>query len=297
MTTEKLFSYGTLQYDNVQLETFGRKLTGQKDTLVGYELSVSIQITDPAIIKLSGESVHKTLHYSGKPEHLISGVVFDVTREELTLADGYETDYKRVLVTLQSGTKAWIYIGRSEKLKQPIEVVSYDLNWPELFKQEAAKIKSIFSDNFIKIYHIGSTAVPGLAAKPTIDILLEVKNINLADHCNSKMAELGYEAWGEYSIPDRRFFVKGKEKRTHHVHVFQTGNPEIKRHIDFRDYLITHPESAKKYEELKIDLAQKFAGNRRAYVEGKQEFINLITLHAPLYSPLEEKLKPHPPSG
>lgn len=117
------------------------------------------------------------------------------------------------------------------KRKQIIEVLAYDSNWPQQFAQEAASIKLIFADNFVAIHHIGSTAIPGLAAKPTIDMILEVKNIESVDNLNAAMAELGYEAWGEYRIPGRRFFVKGETKRTHHVHTFQTGSNEITRHI------------------------------------------------------------------
>ena len=277
MTSEKLFSYGTLQYEKVQLGTFGRTLSGQEDTLVGYELS-SVDVTDPHVIKLSDESVHKTLFYTGKTEHLTPGTVFEVTPEELVRADSYETKtYKRILVTLKSGTIAWVYISRAEELNHIIEVVDYDPTWPQQFQSEAELIKPLFGDNLAALYHIGSTAVPGLSAKPTIDMLLEVKNITLTDTANDAMKNVGYEAWGEYGMPGRRFFIKGKDKRTHHIHAFQTGNAEIKRHLDYRDYLIANPNAAKEYAALKIRLAENFRNNRRAYVEGKQDFIHEIT--------------------
>lgn len=157
--------------------------------------------------------------------------------------------------------------------QQIIEVVPYDSNWPKEFENEASRITPLFSDNFVAIHYVGSTAVQGVSAKPTIDILLEVNNIELVDGCNELMARLGYEACGEYGIGGRRFFLKGIDKRTHHVHTFQTGNIEIHRHLCFRDYLISHPEDAKAYADLKIELAKKFSHNRMAYVESKQDHI------------------------
>lgn len=164
----------------------------------------------------------------------------------------------------------------TNKRKQIIEVVPYDPNWPKQFETEALLIKPIFTDNFVAIYHVGSTAIPGMSAKPTIDIILEVKDINLVDACNNQMEVAGYEAWGEYKIPGRRFFVKGFDKRTHHVHTFQTGSFDIARHLYFRDYLIAHPVDAKAYADLKIKLAKQFSDNRRAYVENKQDYVKQL---------------------
>ncbi len=94
------------------------------------------------------------------------------------------------------------------KRQQIIEVVPYDPDWSNQFEKEALLLKLIFSDIFVAIHHIGSTSVPGLAAKPTIDIILEVKDIRLVDKFNEPMEKLGYEAWGEYGIPGRRFFCE-----------------------------------------------------------------------------------------
>jgi GrpB-like predicted nucleotidyltransferase (UPF0157 family) len=274
MTTEKLFSYGTLQYDNVQLEIFSRTLIGHKDILTGYTLS-TIEVTVQKVVELSGESTHKTLFYSGDPEDQISGVIFDVTSAELELTDKYEgNEYKRILVTLKSNTRVWAYVSRAEELKHFIEIVEYNPDWPKEFEAEAARLNPLFKDNLIAIYHMGSTSVPGLPAKPTIDFAVEVKDIHLVDTINKQMAELGYEAWGEYGITGRRFFVKGVDKRTHHVHAYQTGSPEIKGYLVYRDYLIAHPEYAKEYVALKTSLAKKFRNDRGAYAKGKRDFID-----------------------
>lgn len=157
--------------------------------------------------------------------------------------------------------------------KQPIEVVNYDPTWPKQFQSEAEKVRPIFGDNVVEIHHIGSTAIPGMTAKPTIDMILEVNDINAVDQQNAEMEKLGYEAWGEYHLPGRRFFVKGTDKRTHHIHTFESGSEQIARHLYFRDYLIAHPKEAKKYAEIKKELAEKHRDNRRAYVTEKGPFV------------------------
>jgi gamma-glutamylcyclotransferase (GGCT)/AIG2-like uncharacterized protein YtfP len=110
MNTEKLFSYGTLQYEAVQLTNFGRKLAGTIDTLSKFELS-ELKITDADVIATSGEDVHPIVIYTGEDTDKVEGTVFDVSSEELRQADIYEvSDYKRVKVKLDSGVSAWVYI-------------------------------------------------------------------------------------------------------------------------------------------------------------------------------------------
>jgi gamma-glutamylcyclotransferase (GGCT)/AIG2-like uncharacterized protein YtfP len=105
-----LFSYGTLQQENVQLATFGRQLEGQPDSLVGFRQTL-FQITDPEVIRTSGKTHHPMASYTGDPAQRISGMVFEVTDEELLLADRYETDpaYRRMSTRLLSGREAWVY--------------------------------------------------------------------------------------------------------------------------------------------------------------------------------------------
>ncbi|KOA19416.1 dephospho-CoA kinase/protein folding accessory domain-containing protein [Clostridium homopropionicum DSM 5847] len=157
-----------------------------------------------------------------------------------------------------------------------IEVVPYNLNWVKKYLDEAEKVKKIMADELVKIHHIGSTAIPGISAKPVIDILVEVKNIRDVDNYNEEMKEIGYIPKGEYGIEGRKFFLKGEINRTHHVHVFEMGNSEIKRHLNFRDYMISHPEEAKSYSELKKELAIKFIHDIDGYCNGKDGFIKEI---------------------
>lgn len=167
--------------------------------------------------------------------------------------------------------------------KRSVEVVSYNSNWQEMYKEESEKIKNILNDIIIDIYHIGSTAIPGIKAKPVIDILVGVKDIEAVDQYNHKMEELGYEAMGEYGIPKRRFFSKGESKRSHHVHIFQVGNEEIERHINFKEYLISHPDKGQEYSKLKEKLVNKYTYDMENYTTGKSDFIKEIDREAKLW--------------
>ena len=162
-----------------------------------------------------------------------------------------------------------------------IEVVPHDPNWLAMFDAEAEDIAFILGAALIATHHIGSTSIPGIKAKPIIDLLIEVRDIEKMDSFNDAMIGLGYEPMGEYGIPGRRFFRKPDEfTRSHHVHVFGTGHPDIDRHINFRDYLIAHPEEAQAYGRLKEDLARRFPEDIGGYTDGKSEFIHKIDAKA-----------------
>jgi len=108
--TENLFSYGTLRTEAVQLATFGRKLEGSPDALVGYRLAM-IEVQDQDFVAASGTAHHRNLHFTGTESDLVEGMVFRVTRKELEQADAYEpAEYKRVLVQARSGVNAWVYV-------------------------------------------------------------------------------------------------------------------------------------------------------------------------------------------
>ncbi|CEK10972.1 gamma-glutamylcyclotransferase family protein [Legionella hackeliae] len=113
MVIEKLFSYGTLQLEQVQLATFSRLLKGQKDKLKGYKLT-DLEITDPYVIEVSGKSVHQILSPTTDEKASVEGMVFELTLEELLKADEYEVkDYRRIKVSLASGLEAWVYAHQS----------------------------------------------------------------------------------------------------------------------------------------------------------------------------------------
>ncbi|MBT2622375.1 MULTISPECIES: gamma-glutamylcyclotransferase family protein [Chryseobacterium] len=107
-----LFSYGTLQKEQVQIETFGRLLKGEKDILTNYTLKM-LEITDPEVLRKSNEKYHPILKFSGIPEDEVEGVLFEVTEEEILKADEYEVDdYKRIETTFKSGKRGFIYVGK-----------------------------------------------------------------------------------------------------------------------------------------------------------------------------------------
>lgn len=161
-----------------------------------------------------------------------------------------------------------------------INVQAYQHEWKQLFEVEAEKLRDIFIDNAIAIHHIGSTAVTGLSAKAVIDIMIEVQHIEAVDALSNSMRALGYEVLGENGIAGRRYFQKGGNNRTHHVHVFEKGSEHIIRHLAFRDYLREHSEVAKQYGDLKQSLAQQFPKNIAAYIEGKNDVVLSIEKEA-----------------
>ena len=153
--------------------------------------------------------------------------------------------------------------------------------WEKLYDLEELVLKEEFQDELLHIFHIGSTSLSTIGfAKPIIDILIVVRDIDKVDLYTSKIAALGYESKGENGIGGRRYFSKGKEKRTHHLHVFQVGHENIKNHLDFKEYLMSNPAEAKKYGDLKVRLAKKFPNEHDKYQEGKQEFVDQLVCKA-----------------
>jgi GrpB-like predicted nucleotidyltransferase (UPF0157 family) len=163
-------------------------------------------------------------------------------------------------------------------MTRKVEVVPHDRHWQSLFADESQQLAIAFGDNAIAIHHIGSTAIETIYAKPIIDILIEVKDINKVDDRNSEIESLGYFAMGEFGISGRRFFRKDNYDgiRTHHIHTFEVGSPQIDRHLAFRDYLKSHPEAARKYSQLKQQLAQQYPTDIERYMDGKDGFIKEI---------------------
>ena len=158
-----------------------------------------------------------------------------------------------------------------------VEVTDYNPAWPEAFEREAAALRAVFGDLLVAIHHVGSTAVPGLKAKPVIDIMPVVTDIRAVDALNGQMAALGYEAMGEGGLPGRRYFRKGGDVRTHNVHVYEQSNTAaIDRHLAVRDYLRRHPDAAAQYGEVKTALAQRVNHDIEAYMDGKDGFVQAL---------------------
>ncbi|WP_419959189.1 GrpB family protein [Psychrobacillus sp. BM2] len=161
-----------------------------------------------------------------------------------------------------------------------VEVVTYSEDWKKDFDEEAMRIEKIIGSEIIATHHIGSTSVNGLSAKPIIDIMPVVRDIKKIDTFNHAMIAIGYEPKGENGLPDRRYFQKGGDNRTHHVHMYEIGNPEIERHLVFRDFLRVHPNIAEKYGDLKEALVKKFPYDIESYISGKEQLASEIEREA-----------------
>ncbi len=176
-------------------------------------------------------------------------------------------------------------------MREDVGIVPYDPRWPELFRREADHLRSsVPSALILRIEHFGSTAVPGLAAKPVVDMLVQVTSLRAT---RSKIAPIlqaqGYEyfwrpSFGDDTPPWYAFFIRRNERgiRTHHIHMVTCGRA-FREHWDrllFRVYLIDHPERARAYERLKKDLAAAHPNDRVAYTNGKTKFIQQITTRA-----------------
>lgn len=164
-----------------------------------------------------------------------------------------------------------------------VEVVRYSEGWNKKFDEEALQIQEIFGSEIIAIHHIGSTSVKKLSAKPIIDILPVVRDIRKIDAYNNAMIAIGYKPKGENGLPGRRYFQKGGDNRTHHIHIYEKGNPGIERHLAFRDFLRIHPDIARKYGDLKEALAVQFPYDIDAYINGKEKLAKEIEQQALLW--------------
>lgn len=158
---------------------------------------------------------------------------------------------------------------------ESFELSAYNPKWPQLFEWEAARIAAALGDDIIDIKHVGSTSVPGLRAKPIIDILVAVELFKPQAYYCERLETLDYHVHSHENDDERLFFWKGTP-RTHHLHIVEYATWEHQRHIIFRDYLRKHPDIARRYVQIKEDLLSAFKNNRPAYTRGKTAFIKAI---------------------
>ena len=140
-------------------------------------------------------------------------------------------------------------------------------------------MEKILRSNVAQIYHIGSTAIPAILARPILDILCVVHTLDGIDRFSHEFEKFGLNPLGEYGIPRRRYFERyAKDQITHmaHIHIFERSNPKVSDHLDFRDYLNAEPEVAKEYENIKIALREQYLENPELYSAGKNEFIQTV---------------------
>jgi GrpB-like predicted nucleotidyltransferase (UPF0157 family) len=155
-----------------------------------------------------------------------------------------------------------------------VTIVDYNPDWPRLFDVEKAAIKDAIGTNIIAIEHVGSTAVPGLCAKPILDIAISVASFEAVEDCIQPMVDIGYTYFGDRDNRGDHFFAKGpEESRTVYVHMVKRHSKNWQESIGFRDYLIANPEQREKYGTLKQELAARYPDSRDLYSKAKDGFI------------------------
>lgn len=160
-------------------------------------------------------------------------------------------------------------------------IIPHDPRWKEAYEAEARVWRDALGDTLVAIHHMGSTAVPGIMAKPTVDILVEARDLDAVEARTAVLAQHGYEARGEYGIEGRRYFVRRTDLdwlRGFHVHVYATGSAQLARHLLFRNVLLAKPAIARAYEGLKRSLAspdgvlvEDYAARKWSFIEDVME--------------------------
>jgi GrpB-like predicted nucleotidyltransferase (UPF0157 family) len=171
----------------------------------------------------------------------------------------------------QARPESWWVEIRDCNAGTPIAVVDYDPAWPSQFESEKVRIAKAFGEQLEVLEHGGSTAVPGLAAKPVIDIWAGLRGPVSPTQIRA-MASIGYEHFGEYGIAGRDYFVKSTPPLCH-LHCYPIGHPDWNRHLAFRDWLRTHPDGAQAYGTVKRELAIRFSRDLMTYTQAKSDFI------------------------
>jgi GrpB-like predicted nucleotidyltransferase (UPF0157 family) len=171
-------------------------------------------------------------------------------------------------------------VNESESLERAIHeevtLVPYDPRWPSLFEAENKRLVRLFPTQFLDIQHFGSTAVPGMLAKPIIDLLAGVESMAVADSLVEPLINSGYTTSAEFNatLIDRRWFMRwANGRRTHHLHIVVFGADEWRRRLRFRDMLRSDAAFAHRYAVLKKELATQHGVDREAYTRAKSEFV------------------------
>ena len=162
-------------------------------------------------------------------------------------------------------------------MDKQIVIEKYTTGWALSFNEEQKLLKGVVGDIAISIEHIGSTSIKGLGAKPIIDIMMGVYDLKDVDGAIEPLGNIEYEHVFHEEFPNRRFFRKGLWRAgTHHLHIYKYESEEWNSNILFRDYLRKHPDVRNQYNQLKIELAQKYRCDRVGYTAAKAPFIRNV---------------------
>ena len=166
-----------------------------------------------------------------------------------------------------------------EERAEPVIVVPYDPAWPEMFATVRDRIATVLGDLAVGIEHVGSTAVPGVDAKPIIDIDVVIRNSDDFLEVATRLATLGYMHLGDLGIVGREAFRAPTESPRHHLYVLASGSAPLQAHLLLRDALRADPDLAQEYAALKRSLAERHRDDRDSYAEGKTHFITSVLLN------------------
>ncbi|MBF9233143.1 GrpB family protein [Microvirga sp. BT350] len=164
-----------------------------------------------------------------------------------------------------------------------VELFPHDPRWSERAGAEGDALAAILGSTLLTVHHVGSTAIPGISAKPILDLLPVVTNLSELDRRKSAIEALGYEWWGEYGLPGRRYCTKvdlDTGRRLVQLHCYVDGSSEIERHLAFRDYLRERPEIARAYDEEKARCQSLHPDDSHAYSDCKDAWIKKIEAEA-----------------
>lgn len=164
-------------------------------------------------------------------------------------------------------------------INEAVALCPYDPAWPSLFLAERHRLMSLFPSLLLDVQHFGSTAIPGMPAKPVIDVLAGVTSMAVADSLVEPLLSSGYSASAEFNatLTNRRWFMRWTDgRRTHHLHVVVLGGVEWRCRLRFRDVLRSNSELAGRYALLKAELAVQHGGDREAYTHAKAEFVRSV---------------------
>lgn len=165
----------------------------------------------------------------------------------------------------------------------PVELVPHDPRWAASARDRAEELERALGPVLVVVHHIGSTAVPGIVAKPILDLMPEVTSIDMLDRARGDVEALGYAWWGEYGLPGRRYCSltdAATGKRLVQLHCYESGSAEIARHLAFRDYLRQRPEIAAEYETVKQACRELHSDDSHAYTDCKTEWIKRVEADA-----------------
>jgi len=172
-----------------------------------------------------------------------------------------------------------------ERFDPAVRIVAHDPAWPDLAAAELRRIQRTLRETAVRLEHVGSTSVPGLAAKPILDLQLSVDAIESRDRYVEPLERLGYLFAPAPESPDHHFFARPSERpRTHHLHVCQAGSEHEFRHLAVRDFLREHADEAARYAALKREVARRHPQDRIAYIQGKDAYLAALEARAVVWA-------------